>query len=52
MRIDEPGVYRRPLSKYRYTIFYRMLANQQGIEIVRVIHSARVKDLSTLPDED
>jgi Plasmid stabilization system protein len=51
-RTDEPGVYRRPLGKYRYTIFYRMLADIDGIEIARVIHGARVKDLSKLPEDD
>lgn len=46
-RTDELNVYRRPLGKYRYTIFYR--ARDDGIEVVRVVHSARVKRLSTVP---
>jgi len=49
---DEPGVYRSVLGKYRYTIFYRVLADNAGIEIARVTHGARAKDLRRLPEED
>ena len=49
---DEPNVRRRPLGKYRYTIFYRTLALGEGIEVVRVVHGARVKSLGKVPDED
>jgi plasmid stabilization system protein ParE len=49
---DEPNVYRRPLGKYRYTIFYRLLPDNAGIEIARVTHGARVKDLGRLPEDD
>ena len=51
-RTDEPNVYRRPLGNYRYTIFYRTLANRGGIEIARVIHGARIKNTHKLPDEN
>jgi plasmid stabilization system protein ParE len=34
-KTDEPGVYRWPLGKHRYTIFYRLRAENDGIEIVR-----------------
>jgi plasmid stabilization system protein ParE len=47
-----PGVYRRPLSKYRYTIFYRTLFDTNAIEIVRVVHGARVRNLRHLPRDD
>jgi toxin ParE1/3/4 len=47
-RTDEQDVYRRPLGKYRYTIFYR--ARGDIIEIVRVVHAARVKRLASLPE--
>ena len=50
-KTDEPGVYRRPLGKYRYTIFYRVLAGGEGIEVARVIHGARVRDLRRMPDD-
>jgi plasmid stabilization system protein ParE len=49
-RTDVPNLYRRALGKYRYTIFYRVLPENEGIEIVRVVHSARVKNLRKLPD--
>jgi toxin ParE1/3/4 len=48
---DEPGVYRRPLGRYRYTIFYRVLAGGEGIEIARVIHGARVRNLRRMPND-
>jgi len=51
-KTNEPNVYRRPLGKYRYTIFYRTLPNDEGIEVARVIHSARVKNLGRLPEEN
>ena len=44
---DVSNVYRRPLSRYRYTIFYRALAD--GIEVTRVIHGARVRNLNEMP---
>ena len=49
-KTDEPNLYRRPLGKYRYTIFYRTAA--EGIEVVRVIHGARVKVLNKLPKDE
>lgn len=51
-RTDEPNLYRRPLGKYRYTIFYRVLPGDAGIEVARVVHSARVKDLHKMPADD
>ncbi len=50
-KTDEPGVYRRPLGRYRYTIFYRVLAGGEGIEVARVIHGARVRDLRRMPND-
>jgi plasmid stabilization system protein ParE len=50
-KTDEPNVYRRPLGKYRYTVFYRVLPHDEGIEVARVIHGARVKDLRKMPEE-
>ena len=46
---DEPDLYRRTLGKYRYTVFYRTRSDD-SIEIARVIHSARVKDLGKVPE--
>lgn len=51
-RTDEPNVYRRPLGKYPYTIFYRAITDDDGIEIARVVHGARVKSLDQLPEDD
>ena len=43
---------RLPLGRYRYTIFCRIDAQRGIVEIVRVIHGARVKDLGRLPEDD
>jgi plasmid stabilization system protein ParE len=51
-KTDEPNVYRRPLGKYRYTICYRTLPNDEGIEIARVVRSARVRNLRRIPDDE
>ena len=48
---DEPNVRRAPLVIYPYTIFYRVDDHRQRIEVVRVIHSARITDLGRLPDD-
>ena len=50
-RTDEPGVHRWPLGKYRYTVFYRTLADDAGIQVVRVVHGARVKSLDKVPED-
>ena len=51
-KTDVPNVYRRPLGKYRFTIFYRSLNDGDGIEVVRVVRGARVKDLRKLPQDE
>lgn len=51
-KTDEAGLFRWPLRKYRYTIFYRMLPDSGGIEIARIVHGARIKRLDTLPGEE
>jgi plasmid stabilization system protein ParE len=49
---DEPNVRRVPLVRFPYTIFYRIDTRRDVVEIARVIHGARVKDLGRVPDED
>lgn len=50
---DEPNVRRLPLVRYPYTIFYRIDAARALVEIARVVHGARVRNLRTLSrDED
>ena len=51
-RTNVSGLYRRPLGKYRYTVFYRALPSDEGIEVVRVVHGARVKNLDRMPEDD
>lgn len=50
-RTDEPDVYRHPLRKYRYTIFYRVPSNADAVEVVRVVHGARVRSLRRPPTD-
>lgn len=49
---DEPNLFRYPLGRYRYAVFYRVDAVRNVVEIVRVIHGARLRDLGRLPEED
>jgi len=51
VRTDRPHVYRWPLRRYRYTIFYRVLLNEDAVEIARVIRAARIKTLGRLPPD-
>jgi plasmid stabilization system protein ParE len=48
-KTDEPNLYRRPFGKYHYPIFYRIRADHADIEIARVLHGARIRDLRKLP---
>jgi plasmid stabilization system protein ParE len=49
---DEPNVRRLPLVRYPYTIFYRVDPGRGLVEIARVVHSARIRDLGTLPKDE
>ena len=49
---DEPNVRRMPLGRYRYTIFCRINEARGVVEIARVVHSARVRDLGRMPEDD
>jgi len=48
---DQPGVRRLPVVRYPYAIFYRVGAVREDVEIVRVVHSSRLKDLHRLPED-
>jgi plasmid stabilization system protein ParE len=48
---DEPNVRRAPLVRYPYTVFCRIDATRDLVEIARVVHGARVKDLGRMPDD-
>ena len=51
-KTDDAGLFRMPLGKYRYTVFYRFDLVSDVLDVVRVIHGARVKDLGSLPDDE
>jgi toxin ParE1/3/4 len=46
---DTPNVFRLPLVRYPYAIFYRVDPNRDIVEIARVIHGARSKNLRRMP---
>jgi len=48
----EPRVRRCPLTSYPYTIYFRERSGSDGIEVLMVIHSARVKTLTQMPERD
>lgn len=48
---DEPDVRRIPLVRFPYTIFYRVDADRDVVEVARVFHAARIKDLGSMPEE-
>jgi toxin ParE1/3/4 len=48
---DLPDIYRLPLVRYPYAVFYRVDLVRDCVEIIRVVHGARIKDLNTPPDE-
>ena len=50
-RTNLPGVFRIPLHRYRFTIFYRLSPDKEQLEVLRVLRSGRVKALRSLPDD-
>jgi plasmid stabilization system protein ParE len=46
---DEVSVHRWPMSKFHYTIFYRISWKKENIEVVRIIDARRVRDLKRVP---
>lgn len=51
-KLDEFDAWRLPLVTYPYTIFYRVRFDQGELQILRIVHSARVKDLGRVPDDE
>lgn len=49
---DEPNVRRIPLVRFPYTVFYRIDTAHDVVEIARVVHGARVRDLGKMPGDD
>ena len=49
---DEANVRRVPLVRYPYTVFFRIDGAQQQVQIARVLHGARIKDLGSLPVDE
>ena len=51
VRTDRPHLYRWPLRRYRYAIYYRVIPNEDAVEIARVIRAACIKNLGRLPQD-
>jgi toxin ParE1/3/4 len=45
------NVRRLPLVKWPYTIFYRIVTAEDAIDVLRVVHGAKVKNLRTVPKD-
>lgn len=52
VKIENLDVWRLPLVRFRYTIFYRIVPADDEVQILRIVHSARVKKLDVLPDDE
>ena len=48
---DEPSVRRVPLVRVPYTIFCRIDEVRDIVEIARVLHGARVRNLGRMPED-
>ena len=51
-KTDRHDVYRAPISRHRLTVFYRVDADEDAIEIVRVVRAGRVRNLRRVPDDE
>ena len=40
---------RCPVAKFRYTVYFRLDKSSGDIEIARIVHSSRVKNLKRMP---
>jgi len=47
---DLADVRRVPLARYPYTIFYRIVASAETVDILRVVHAAQVRNLDQAPE--
>ena len=47
---DIEHVRRLPVVRYPYTIFYRVNAAEAAVEILRIVHGARVRDRGRVPE--
>ena len=52
VKTDEPDVFRWPLGAYRFTFFYRHVANKPDIEIVCLMRSGRITNLGQVPPDE
>jgi len=46
---DLANVRRLPIVRYPFTIFYRVVFEEDRVEILRIVHSGAVRDLGDVP---
>ena len=51
-KTDEPNLYRLPLVRYPYAIYYRVDPSLDRVEVARIIHGALIKNLRRMPIDD
>jgi len=47
--IEEENVRRLPIGRYPYTVFYLLDQDADELQVLRVMHGARIKDLGKVP---
>jgi plasmid stabilization system protein ParE len=47
--IRTPGVRRCPMSKYPFTIFYRLNEQREAVTIIAIVRSTRLRNLERVP---
>jgi plasmid stabilization system protein ParE len=51
-KLDEFEAWRLPLVTHPYMIFYRVRADVGELQILRIVHSARVKNLGRVREDE
>ncbi|MGI9407028.1 MAG: type II toxin-antitoxin system RelE/ParE family toxin [Hyphomicrobiaceae bacterium] len=49
---DLENVRRLPVIKFPYTVFYRVSEKDGEVQVLRILHGARIRDLGTVPEDD
>ena len=47
---DLEDVRRLPIVRYPYTIYYRLVPDENAVDVLRVVHASTIKDLGRVPD--
>ena len=50
VKIHDMDVWRLPLVRLPYTIFYRIVPVDDEVHVLRIVHGARVRKLDEVPE--